>query len=176
MLLYMFALQQHGQSLLGENPVPVGVQYFPARAPMVSSDGRLTEEQVRAERGKGMKRRGLVLSDSDVLNAMEPDDAPKRLSCKRNKDGTVTGDVADRDQLKLLKGYVFHTLKKIVDDISSGDVTPNPYTRGSAHDACGYCPYQQVCHFATVEGRRNYKAMSAQEFWDQIGKEMKGNG
>ena len=27
-----------------------------------------------------------------------------------------------------------------------------------------------------VSGRRNYKAMSAQRFWEEIGKEMKGNG
>lgn len=176
MLLYLFALEQHGQSLLGENPIPAGVQYFPARAPMVSADGRLTEEQAGAERGKGMKRKGLVLSDSDVLGAMEPEDAPKRLNCKRNKDGTLSGDIADREQLKLLKRYVFHVLKKIVNDIALGDVAPNPYTRGSAHDACSYCPYQQVCHFATVEGRRNYKAMSAQEFWDRVGKEMLADG
>ena len=176
MLLYMFALEQHGQNLLGVNPTPAGVQYFPARAPMVSSDGRLTEEQAGVERGKGMKRKGLVLSDSDVLSAMEPEDAPKRLNCKRNKDGALSGDIADREQLKLLKRYVFHVLKKIVNDIALGDVTPNPYTRGSAHDACSYCPYQQVCHFATVEGRRNYKAMSAQEFWDRIGKEMLADG
>ena len=176
MLLYLFALEKHGQNLLGEHPVPVGVQYFPARVPLVSADGRLTEEQVKTERGKGMKRRGLVLSDNAVLDAMEPEGAPKRLSCKHSKDGTVTGDVADREQLKLLERYVFHTLRKIVDNIASGDITPNPYTRGTAHDACAYCPYQAACHFATVEGRRNYKAMSAQQFWDAIGKEMMGDG
>ena len=176
MLLYMFALEKHGQTLLGEHPIPVGVQYFPARAPLVSADGRLTEEQVNAERGKGMKRRGLVLADDAVLDAMEPEGAPKRLSCKRSKDGTVTGDIADREQLKLLESYVFHTLRKIVNDIASGEIVPNPYTRGTAHDACAYCPYQDACHFATVEGRRNYKAMSAQQFWDAIGKEMRGDG
>ena len=143
---------------------------------MVSADGRLTEEQVKAERGKGMKRKGLVLSDNEVLDAMEPEGAPKRLSCKKNKDGTLAGDIADREQLKLLESYVFHTLEKIVNDIASGEIAPDPYTRGSAHDACGYCPYQEACHFATVAGRRVYKAMSAQEFWDGIRKEMKGHG
>ena len=176
MLLYLFALEQHGQLLLGENPVPVGVQYFPARSPLLPSDGRLTEVEAELERGKNMKRKGLLLSDASVLTAMEPENAPKRLTCKQNKDGSITGDVADREQLKLLKRYVFHTLKKMVDEIVSGNVTPNPYTRGSAHDACRFCPYQEICHFSTVSGRRNYKAMSAQKFWEEIGKEMKGNG
>ena len=176
MLLYMFALEQHGQPLLGKNPVPVGVQYFPARSPLLSASGRLTDLEADAERGKGMKRRGLILSDEAVLEAMEPEGAPKRLNCKRSKDGSVSGDVADQEQWKLLKAYVFHTLKNMVNDIVSGDVDPNPYTRGNAHDACRYCPYQDVCHFATVLGRRSYKAMTAQRFWEEIGKEMKGNG
>jgi len=176
MLLYMFALEQHGRPLLGANPVSAGVQYFPARAPMLPANGKLSNSEADAERGKGLKRKGLVLADDAILNAMEPEGAPKRLSCKRSKDGVITGDVADREQLKLLKVYVFHTLKKMVDEIVSGEVSPNPYTRGSSHDACRYCPYQDVCHFTTVSGRRNYKTMSAQRFWDEIGKEMKGNG
>ena len=59
-----------------------------------------------------------------------------------------------------------------MDDISSGDITPNPYTRGNSHNACRFCPYGAVCHVATVENRRNYKTMSSQRFWDEIGKEV----
>ncbi len=175
MLLYLFALKQQGQPLLGEHPVPVGVQYFPARSPVLSVTGAMTSEEAEMERGKVMKRKGLVLSDEAVLAAMEPENAPKRLSCKRGKDGSLTGDVADRQQLLLLEGYVFHTLKNMVDEIVSGNVEPNPYTRGSSHDACRFCPYQEVCHFATVSGRRNYKSMTAQRFWEELGKERKSD-
>ena len=123
-----------------------------------------------------MKRKGLVLADNEVIGAMEPEGAPKRLSCKQGKDGSISGDVVEREQLKLLRDYVFHTLKGMVNESASGCVDPNPYTRGSSHDACRFCPYQDVCHFATVPGRRNYKAMTAQKFWEEIGEEMKGNG
>ena len=176
MLLYMFALEQGGQSLLGDDPIPVGVQYFPARSPLIPASGRLSDEEAQAERGKTWKRRGLVLADADVLGAMEPEGSPKRLSCSRRKDGSISGDVADREQLRLLKAYVFRLLGNMVDEIASGKVEPNPYTRGSSHNACAYCPYQEVCHFATVAGRRNYKAMTAQRFWEEIGKEMGHHG
>ena len=176
MLLYMFALEQGGQSLLGEHPVPVGVQYFPARSPMISSNGRLTDDAADAERGKIWKRRGLVLADENVLDAMEPEGSPKRLSCSRKKDGTVSGDIASTEQLGQLKKYIFCLLGDMVDEIASGVVEPNPYTRGSSHNACAYCPYKEVCHFATVEGRRNYKAMTSQRFWEEIGKEMGHRG
>ena len=67
-------------------------------------------------------------------------------------------------------------LRKMVDSIASGDVEPNPYTRGTAHNPCVYCPYGAVCHPADVPGRRNYKAMSSKEFWTGIGEELKKNG
>lgn len=176
LLLYMFALEDQGDALLGSNAKPAGVQYFPARAPFISASGRLDAAEADMKRAKDLKRKGLILGDSDVIGAMEPEGSPKRLSCKAGKDGSLTGDIADREQLRLLKGYVYRVLQKLVGDIASGNVTPNPYCRGTSHDACTYCPYKAVCHFAVVVGRRNYKTMTAQRFWDEIGREMDRHG
>ena len=172
MLLYLFALEESGEAVVGKHPVPAGVQYFPARAPLVSADGRLSDEEAEQARAKEWKRRGLLLNDDLVLRAMEPGDNPSRLCCTRKKDGTLSGDLADRQQLHLLRDYVFRILGNMVDEIASGRVDPNPYTRGSSHDACAFCPYGAVCHQALVEGRRNYQAMTAQRFWAEMGKEM----
>lgn len=176
MLLYMFALEQEGKSLLNESAVPAGVQYFPARAPLISIDGVLTPEEIEMQRDKMWKRKGLVLSDDEVLRAMEPESAKQRISYKRTKDGAITGDVADRTQFAALKQYVFDLVSKMVDEIASGCIAPNPYTRGTSHNACTFCPYGAVCHSESVEGRRDYKAMSAQEFWEEVYKELKSNG
>ena len=174
MLLYLFALEQEGEEFVGEHPIPGGVQYFPARAPYVSVDG--AEEAERFRRQKEWQRRGLLLNDELSLSAMDPGEEMPRLCCKRRKDGTLTGDLADREQMKQLRSYVFALLGKIVDDIASGRVEPNPYTRGSSHSACAFCPYGAVCHKEFVEGRRNYKTMTAQRFWEEIGKEVKDRG
>ena len=176
MLLYMFALKNSGVDLLGEHPVAAGVQYFPARAPYMTAEGRLEAEDADAARNKEWKRRGLLLQDKAVLQAMEPGERPSRLGYKINKDGELVGDLADREQLKQLETYVFRVLGKMVEDIASGNVEPNPYTRGSSHDACAFCPYGAICHKDTVEGRRNYKTMTAQRFWEEIGKELKHDG
>ena len=101
---------------------------------------------------------------------MDPEDSD-RLCCTRKKDGSLSGDLADRGQLKMLERYVFKVLGRLVDDIASGNVEPNPYTRGTAHNACAYCPYGAICHQSTVAGRRNYKAMTPQRFWEEIEKE-----
>lgn len=172
MLLYLFALEQAGEPLLGDHPIPVGVQYFPARVPVLSADSEMTDEEIEKERQSHWKRKGLVLLDEDILNAMDDSDGHTRLSCKIKKDGSISGDVATWDQLKLLCSYIFRLLGNMVDEIASGNVTPNPYTRGNSHNACRFCPYGGVCHSASVTDRRNYKIMSSQQFWDEITKEM----
>ncbi len=176
MLLYLFALEDEGQDLLGKAPVPAGVQYFPARVPLISADGVLTDEEAAAVREKDWKRKGLLLLDEDVWGAMESGEKPKRLSYSRNKDGKISGDVATGEQFRLLKGYLFCLLGSMVDEIASGSVIPNPYTRGSSHNACTFCPYGEVCHQAEVKGRRNYRAMSADRFWEEVEKEMRNHG
>ena len=175
MLLYLFALEDNGGALLGDAPVAAGVQYFPARAPIVAVDGKPNELEAAQAREKLWKRKGLLLADEDVLMAMEPSEKPRRLSYKR-KDGVISGDIADARQFQLLKGYVFMLLGKMVDDIASGCVEPNPYTRGGRHNACAFCPFGAICHKETVSGRRDYAAVSADKFWEDVGKEMSSNG
>lgn len=172
MLLYLFALEENGRYFLGNNPVGAGVQYFPARAPVVAAEGRLSDDEALQLREKIWKREGLLLSEDDVLQAMEPGEKPKRLPYTVKKDGSIAGDLADRQQMGLLKSYVFVLLAKMVDDISSGCVNPNPYTRGSRHNACVFCPYGAICHDTAVPDRRDYAAMSSEEFWERIEKEV----
>ena len=107
---------------------------------------------------------------------MEPGDTPQRLDYTRKKDGSISGSLADRSQMNQLKRYIFRVLGKLVDEIASGRVEANPYTRGSSHDACAFCPYAAVCHKQSVEGRRNYKAITAQRFWEDVEKEVGRDG
>lgn len=171
MLLYLFAIEENCGNML-----PAGVQYFPARVPLVSAEGAMTPEEAMMAREKLWKRNGLVLNDASVLQAMESENAPNRLPYSRKKDGSVSGDIADAAQFALLKAYVFATVGKMVDEIASGNITPNPYTRGGSHNACTFCPYDEICHLQSVEERRNYKTMSPEKFWESVGKEVANNG
>ena len=175
MLLYLFALEASPEAVFAGPAVAAGVQYFPARVPYISADGQLTPEEAEKERQNHWKRRGLLLEDGAVLEAMEPEGKPGR-SYTLNKAGEPQGELADRDQLKTLKRYVFRVLARLVEDISSGEVAPNPYTRGSEHDPCRFCDYSPVCHPETVTGRRNFRKMDAQWFWETIEKELENHG
>ncbi len=172
MLLYLFALEQEGEQILGGANIPAGVQYFPARVEYLKIHG-ISEDETAA-RNKEWVRKGLLLDDELSLQAMSPD--LSRLCCKRTKDGDLTGDLASREQLKLLKKYVFKVLTEMVDEIAAGVVDPDPYTRGENDGACRFCPYGAVCNKDTVAGRRNYKSVTAQRFWEDVEKEVMNDG
>ncbi len=175
MLLYLFALEQGTYAPLNEGPIPAGVQYFPARVPIVSANSKLTNEEATAAREKLWKRKGLLLKDEAVLDAMSDENTENRMPYSRKRDGGVSGDLADGKQLRLLKTYIFDLLVDLVDEIASGNVDPNPYSRGS-HNPCVYCPYGSICHQDTVDQRRNFKAITANQFWEQVEKEVTGCG
>ena len=176
MLLYLFALEEGLFSPLGENPIPAGVQYFPARVPVVSANSKLTEEEAAAEREKLWKRKGLLINDELILSAMSDEQTVSRMPYSKKKDGDLSGDLASSEQFNKLKAYVFNLLAGLIDEIASGNVAPNPYTRGGNHNPCTYCPYGVVCHQMTVQDRRNFKAITANQFWQQIEKEVSANG
>lgn len=176
MLLYLYALEENGQHLIGDNGVPAGVQYFPARVPFLSLKGSPDEKTVTASRKAEIKRKGIILADEAVIQAMEPLDNPYRLSYSRNKEGDLTGDVVSLNELDLLKDFVFELLREFVDEIASGDVSPNPYYRDQFDNACKYCPYGKVCYKNDVENVRVYRAISADEFWESIRKERDYHG
>ena len=176
MLIYLFALEQEDSEMLGLQPIPAGVQYFPARVPVLSHPGKVGEEEIEKGRNKCWERKGLLLLDEEVLHAMESEGALYRMPYKYRKDGSIVGHVADSKKFSLLREYVFDVLRNLVDEIASGRVAPNPYTRGSHHNACTYCPYGTICHENNVEGRRNYAAISAEKFWEDVEKAVKENG
>lgn len=176
MLLYLFALEQNGQSLLGDHPVPAGVLYVPARADYISAQSDLDDEVAASERVKLQRRSGLLLDDDAALNAMEPIDAAPKLPVKRDKEGNFKGDMASGAQLKLLKRYITLVLERMADDIAGGKADANPYTRGNNFDACAYCDYNLVCCGKNLENRRDYRSITSDEFWQYVEKELSDHG
>lgn len=168
MLLYLFALE-HGDKVLGDDPRPVGVQYFPARMAYLTTNGVIAGEALEEKWNTALKRKGIVLDDKDIIQAMEPPGSPRRLNVKISEN-QVTGDVMTREQMRMLKEHILTTLRGMVAEIAQGNVTPNPYTRGKDYDVCRYCPYKKICHHACVPDRRNYAEMKADRFWYEIGR------
>ena len=178
MLIYLFALSDNGQSLYGENLQPAGVLYFPARRPILPATQRPDPEELERKRQTEQTRQGLLLNDSTVLEAMEQFvTKPVYLPIQLTKDGTIQGDLADREELQLLRRHVQRTLEQMADSIADGAVEPNPIVRGSEDTACAYCDYAAVCHRASgIVTARPMRKTDRKDFWKQLRMEAEDHG
>lgn len=107
----------------------------------------------------------MLLDDDRVLDAME-----------EGRQSLSDCELVDGSRMRMLKKYVFQVLKNLVEEIASGNVKANPYSRGSSFHACDYCPYGSICREVPPEQERNFKAVPAHVFWEDVEKEVQGHG
>lgn len=168
MLLYLFTLVRNGETL-GEGTLhPAGVLYFPARVERVSMANRLDAQEMEKKRRSGKRRRGLLLDDERVLQAMEPcQGKPLYLPYDLDRAGERRGDLADTAQLRLLERHVFRAVAALSDGVFAGRIAPDPYYKDETHNACAWCDYRDVCG-ARGQWRRLKKVSGPKEFWERL--------
>ncbi len=174
MLLYLFALQREGQRCFGYPVEPAGVLYLPARDVILREKRDVSEETVRKDLQKELRRSGLVLGEAQVLRAMEHSalETPVFLPVALKKDGTITDGVASASQLGSLGRYVDKLLHQIAGELDRGNIDADPFVRG-AKNACDWCAYSSACYFREGQGsdrRRYLKKTDAKQFWEHIEK------
>ena len=182
MLLYLFTLKEEGKELFGRDILPAGVLYLPARDALVAGSRTMTEEERRAEVDKQLKRKGLVLSEPDVLAAMEhAEGQPRFLPVKVSKTtGAVSGEaLVTAERLGRLEKHTHRILEDIAKEIAAGNIAADPFWRGEQQNACRWCDYADACQFREGVGgdrRRWLPKVKGEEFWDRLeqGEDMTG--
>ena len=95
MLLYLFTLEEKGQSLYGLPVEGDGVLYLPAREAIVRGSRTMGDEELQKKVDKELTRSGLVVDDPNVLQAMEAagEGGYRFLPLKVSKStGAITGE------------------------------------------------------------------------------------
>lgn len=177
MLIYLFALERNGSAYYKQDIVPAGILYIPARDAVISVSRGASDQEIRKERTKQIRRSGLVLADDDVLNAMENGSDKRYVPVKLSKDGVYTGDsLVTLEKLGKLAVHIGKLLKKAGNELLSGSIKADPYCKGSQKDACRFCDFKQVCAFGDYsdDSIRRFKSVKADVFWEMIEKETSG--
>ncbi len=151
MLLYLFSIWKNGAKKGGafqttDEIIPAGVLYFGANVPTLTLDAELPPTEVERLVSDKLSRRGILLDDREVLEAMERELHGKYLPLKTKKDGSFTNS----DALKTLEdfgsllGSIESTIRKIGSEMKRGNVSARPM-KTKKHDACRFCPMKPVC-------------------------------
>ena len=139
MLVYLAALVENGQEF------PAGILYMPAAEPSVSVDRGTGEDKIKAEADKQLKMSGLVLSDQEIIQAMEAGAKGRFIPASLNKDGSLGrfSSALDGDQLKTVLAYSKRLIATMGEELLSGRVEAAPNRKNKI--PCRYCAYSPVC-------------------------------
>lgn len=175
MLIYLFALEEHGGAVYGKRLSPAGILYVPARRVLLPSTSKLTAEAAELKRQTDRVRMGLLVDNDMVLQAMEHGEgSPVFLPYKYTAKGERIGDLVSESDLELLRQHLSNTLSRMADEMAGGEVGPNPIVRGSEKTACTYCDYAEVCHLASGEiPARLMRKTDRENFWNLLREECR---
>ena len=168
MLLYLFTLSDGGEKRYGHEIVPAGVMYIPARSPMISADAALDADAVLAERGKELRRSGLLLDNEALKEAWEHGNEKRYIPIKLRCGKPVPDSLASLERLGLLDRHIRRTLSGMAKELRAGSISADPFFRSQSDNACLRCDYRGACRF--VEGRGGERSRflpkySPEEVW-----------
>lgn len=181
MLLYLFALEEHAAFFEAEEIVPAGVLYLPARDVLIAGTRTMPDEQRRKLIEKELTRKGLILDDPAVLEALEfPQEAgyrflPLRVTAKTK--ALTSEALVSAEKLGKLKQHIQTILREICVEMRQGVIGADPYWRGPNKNACLYCDYALACHFDETLGedhKRWLPTIRNSDFWKQLEDYMEG--
>ncbi len=158
MLLYLYCLGNTETKKYGDNVVPSGVLYIPVKKPKADGDfGDSTRETFDNSITTAFKGDGLVISDHDIINAMEPGDNKRFIPVSIKKDGEFSAysKVMDTAQFGNLLKKAADVASRLSYLMLSGNIQTNPY-KCKKLSSCSSCDFLPVCRLDRRHGSIRY--------------------
>ena len=166
LLLYLQAATQ-----IRPDAMPAGAFYFTVKDPMVSA-----EEDVKAAAEKliarSLRLKGVVLAETEVVDAMDAEEKQFSLEKVFNQDGSVskTANALELTEMQALLRHAQTTAAALADRIRQGEMQASP-AQIDQWSPCEYCQYASVCGLdPRLPGceKRTLPAMSREELMGRL--------
>jgi ATP-dependent helicase/nuclease subunit B len=162
LMLYLQAAAQ------GMNGNAAGAFYFRVSDPLVEAED--VKSAAEAAIAKTLQLKGVVLSEVDVINAMDAEgDALGKIF---NKNGSVASgaNAYSREEMQVLLDRTKQKAADLADGIREGDISVSP-AEIKDWSACQWCGYASVCGFDPAMPhctKRVLPALTRQELMDML--------
>ncbi len=150
MLLYLFALcaRSDSKSVLRTDtpPIPSGVVYLSSNIPTLELEDYADDSETEKKAAAAFDRSGLLLSDNDILEAMNDEFSPAFLAgIKKNKQGEPTGEaLTSLEKFNELRTEVETTICDIVAQMKGGNANAEPLVH-KGESPCDHCEMKPIC-------------------------------
>lgn len=137
--------------------IPGGMLYLKLDDPIIKTKKDVSKEEIEAEINKKLRMKGVILSDTRLLKAMDSNMTKESsvLDLAIKKDGTYTSKVpaATKEQFRDLRNHMRKILKQMGDEILSGNIKNEPIKKKSK-SPCEFCDYKLICRFDKELGNK----------------------
>ena len=137
--------------------IPGGMLYLKLDDPIIKTKKDISKEEVEAEINKKLRMKGVILSDTRLLKAMDSNMIKESsvLDLSIKKDGSYTSKVpaATKEQFTDLRNHMRKILKQMGDEILSGNIKNEPIKKKSK-TPCEFCDYKLICRFDKELGNK----------------------
>lgn len=147
MLLYLFTISQNGAERYGD-VVPAAVMYMPSD-PGVPAESGDPEKAAK----KSYRMDGIVIEDTDIIEAMEREVRGIYIPVTRTKDGFKRDKVASLERMGRIKQHIEKTIASLAHLLYKGDIEACPTVSGD-NSACDFCDYSAVCRHDRSDTQR----------------------
>ena len=171
MLVYLAALVEGGQAF------PAGILYMPAAEPTVSAGRGEDESSIQGRVDKMLRMNGVVLADTEIIQAMEDGAKGRFIPAALNKDGSLRKGGAQPltgEQLGVVLAYSKKLIAAMGRELLKGAAQAQPNLKN--HNACKLCPYGPVCGSEKEEKDVEADATTQEEALEQMRAALREGG
>lgn len=158
MFLYLFAIIKNGKEYYGENTVPAGVLYFPARIVSFDADRADSRDALKTAMIKKSQMNGVVLDDTRVIQGMDATGKGTFIPAKIDgKKGIAADKIISLSQLERLNERIDEIISEMALALHNGEIPAYPVKTAKNDKTCEYCDYKSVCCHEKNGKYRYYK-------------------
>ena len=145
-----------------EDFVPAGILYFNLLEQLISSNKKLSAEEIEQKIKNNFKMKGLILADVKVAKMQDKNlesGGSEIIPAYIDKTGTLSpkkSSIATQEEFSKLQNYINKTIKEIANEIFNGNMELKPFYKNKK-TPCEYCSYKSMCGFNSGACKRNYR-------------------
>ena len=145
-----------------EDFVPAGILYFNLMEQLISSNKKLSVEEIEQKIKNNFKMKGLILADVKVAKMQDKNlesGGSEIIPAYIDKTGTLSpkkSSIATQEEFIKLQNYINKTIKDIAKEIFNGNIELKPFYKNKK-TPCEYCSYKSMCGFNSGVCKKNYR-------------------
>ena len=145
-----------------EDFVPAGILYFNLLEQLISSNKKLSAEEIEQKIKNNFKMKGLILADVKVAKMQDKNlesGGSEIIPAYIDKTGTLSpkkSSIATQEEFSKLQNYINKTIKEIANEIFNGNMELKPFYKNKK-TPCEYCSYKSMCGFNSGVCKKNYR-------------------